>query len=482
MPETARSPTASADLSATGPAKLKEVTRLVDTLTADLDKVSLLPHQRDAHLDALKIFGRDPSYADPIFTKRGIETLTRHAFDSPSNTTSRNALRCLANAMLLNQESRQIFVDLGYEAKVCEKLRNDNRDDEFLAGRVIFLTTYGTTINIEKLIDEHHVADIVCTNIARHAQQYANEPTTIKEMNPMEDMSLNESLKLMYNLINFCPQRNRSFSPALQPILTILLKRPIPASKPLDPPIKFLLSALMLLDYNDPTSYGSIFPKSDPNTNVMRLLEILDMSIKAYTKGEEIEMELPPLLKILLMFYPSAPASIKSIMQSRILPSEEDRKQVLGQASTTSGRMLKMSNNPVTPNTRVLVSELLFKLSDENARKFVENVGYGFASGYLMSKNLSVPQDAMETTTIGSGQEGHQRQIPINPITGQRLDAEPQVEMPEMTQEEKEREAERLFVLFERLRATGVMNVQNPVTAAAQEGRFQELDDDDESD
>jgi hypothetical protein len=41
---------------------------------------------------------------------------------------------------------------------------------------------------------------------------------------------------------------------------------------------------------------------------------------------------------------------------------------------------------------------------------------------------------------------------PINPITGQTLDSEPPAGDPfaGMSQEEKEREAERLFVLFER--------------------------------
>jgi hypothetical protein len=41
----------------------------------------------------------------------------------------------------------------------------------------------------------------------------------------------------------------------------------------------------------------------------------------------------------------------------------------------------------------------------------------------------------------------------VNPITGQRVHAEAADSRPalaEMTQEEKEREAERLFVLFER--------------------------------
>ena len=45
-----------------------------------------------------------------------------------------------------------------------------------------------------------------------------------------------------------------------------------------------------------------------------------------------------------------------------------------------------------------------------------------------------------------------------------------------MTEEEKDREAERLFVLFERLRATGVVDIKNPVQQAIDEGRFEELD------
>lgn len=48
-----------------------------------------------------------------------------------------------------------------------------------------------------------------------------------------------------------------------------------------------------------------------------------------------------------------------------------------------------------------------------------------------------------ETLTRVDGQE-------INPITGQRTDMEPVDTGPEMTDTEKEREAERLFVLFER--------------------------------
>jgi hypothetical protein len=87
-----------------------------------------------------------------------------------------------------------------------------------------------------------------------------------------------------------------------------------------------------------------------------------------------------------------------------------------------------------------------------------------------------MPEELVKEHAPESGDEG----IPINPITGQRLDKEEQVQMEPMTQEEKEREAERLFVLFERLKATGVMDVVNPVEEAYRSGRIQELSDDED--
>lgn len=121
---------------------------------------------------------------------------------------------------------------------------------------------------------------------------------------------------------------------------------------------------------------------------------------------------------------------------------------------------------------------MLFELSDKDANKFVKNIGYGFASGFLMSHNISVPASAAEASSIvseGDAEGG----ADINPVTGQRLSAEKRgkPESEEMNEEEKLREAEKLFVLFERLKATGVMDVKNPVQQAVDEGRFEEIAD-----
>lgn len=95
-------------------------------------------------------------------------------------------MRCLANAMFLNVASRQTFIDLEYSGKATERLKvcpivsshggllltevqNDDRDDEFLASRIIFFATYTGKLDIPTLVDRHGLSDsiikvsIICT-------------------------------------------------------------------------------------------------------------------------------------------------------------------------------------------------------------------------------------------------------------------------------------------------------------------------------
>jgi Guanine nucleotide exchange factor synembryn len=352
-----------------------------------------------------------------------------------------------------------MFVDLGYEQKACNKLKIDNRDDEFLVSRIIFLTTYDSNVNIEKLIDQYHLAENICVNISRHAKPFVTKQKKVKELDPMEDMALIETLKLMFNLTHFCPQRIGAFSPALPHILTILTKRAISSNKPLEPPIGPLVNALMNIPLEDQKdNLATLFPKGSVNVNVDRLHEILEKSIKVYA-DDELEQLVSPLLTLLRKVYENAPKEVQRHMQRALLPSEADREKVLGRAESLPSRLLRLSTNPTTPQARETVSTLLFDLSDKDARKFVQNVGYGFASGFLFQHNVPIPENALEAYSISESEGSNARASQdsrdplagrVNPVTGQLLDKEETVEEEPMTMEEKEREAERLFVLFER--------------------------------
>ena len=95
--------------------------------------------------------------------------------------------------------------------------------------------------------------------------------------------------------------------------------------------------------------------------------------------------------------------------------------------------------------------------------------GYGNVAGFLFNKNVmsapppeSGPNAPPTTTSTGET---------ISPITGTTI--KPKTDVPEMTEEEKEREMEKLLVLFDRLEKTGALpNDQNPIRKAIHEGKL----------
>ncbi len=452
-------------------AKLAEVTRLMKIL--DDETSPKREPELVSILEQLKVYGRDPTNADPIYCTDGIRTLCRYAFESESANTSKEALRCTANALFLAPKLRQAFVDLDCPSKAAERLKNQDTDDEFLLSRILFLLTYQTQFDFGKLFDDHGLAESVNSHISRHANLITNSDQkdgfsrTVPE-DPAQMAALSESLKLLFNLLNFYPTSAAEFATSVESIFTILNRITIP-KPPLEPPVNYLINALVNLEL-DETAFTV--------SHVDKLISILDQAVSTY-QTTQLETMAAPLITVLRKVYNVAPPEAKRHMEKLLLPTDADRDLPIGQSDTLSSRLLRLSTSPGAPNLREAIPSLFFELSGKDASHFVRNVGYGFAAGYLMSHDIPMPDSARSTGgTTGDTDES----VQINPITGQRLDKEPVGEEPEMTVEEKEREAERLFVLFERLRATGVMDVQNPVRQAMEEGRFdnriEEVDDD----
>jgi hypothetical protein len=96
--------------------------------------------------------------------------------------------------------------------------------------------------------------------------------------------------------------------------------------------------------------------------------------------------------------------------------------------------------------------------------------GYGNVAGFLFNKGVMSAPPASESgpvvppTTTAAGEA-------INPVTGSTV--KPKSDVPEMTEEEKEREMEKLLVLFDRLEKTGALpKDQNPIRKAIHEGKL----------
>lgn len=110
----------------------------------------------------------------------------------------------------------------------------------------------------------------------------------------------------------------------------------------------------------------------------------------------------------------------------------------------------------------------LFHRPMHTANILTAQVGYGNCAGFLFNKGIMAPPPPASNTDANVPEDPD-----INPITGSKFKPSGPDPMDGMTDEEKEREAEKLFVLFDRLEKMGM--AVNPVRKAQEEGRFEEM-------
>ena len=365
-------------------------------------------------------------------------------------------------------------------------------DDQFLAARLLFVCYAHPAADL--LPDSEHgaLAEIINAATARHASTGETEPT----------LACTATLQLILVLATKHEAQAHDLFASLNPILKMFDRAPI-HNPPLEPPMSLLIDCLATLVSHD-DALAIITDKSCwPPFNEDKLVDVLSLAMQAY-QHEVLETRITPLTSLLFKIARSAPAETKERLRARLLPSDQDRTQVLGRGDSLPHRLVRISTEAVLPVFKKLMAHLLLELSDGDPKRLVDNVGFGCGVGLLHVLGLPAPPDDDSNTGQSAGGDHHPWQI--NPVTGQRRDMETGPGLAEMTDEEKEREAERLFVLFERfvspprgctcscvwfvpshyaflitpcrLRNTGVVSVENPVGAALRSGRIEELDSD----
>lgn len=349
--------------------------------------------------------------------------------------------------MLLKPATRQIVVDLAYLPRASAQLATEGPqswDDSFLLSRILLLATYAPKSNLSELVGHHGLAEGIIANLAKHTE-VMSKPSHNPKANPMEEMALNETLRLLFNVTHHCPEHKPLFTPAIPLVIALFWKQDIVPSKPLDPPFNSLVHSLMNLDLADENVQSSLCPEatdSQPSRVAARFIQLLDLALKS-DEAAGLDQAVTPLIGVLTALLGNCTVEVKKYLHSTLLPTVEEREEALGQGHSLPARLLRTSNDPMTPQLGEAVSHLLFELSDKDPSKFTENVGFGYASGFLARNNIAVPANVGSTTNNSTSR-------PVNPITGQFIDSQRFPDVPEMTEDEKIREAERLFVLFER--------------------------------
>ncbi|KAL0080077.1 guanine nucleotide exchange factor [Phycomyces blakesleeanus] len=439
-------------------------------------------------LEALKLLGRERESAGPLFTERGMRVLCRHAGvlskRAVDTLCSCEALKCIANCIHLCADVKQ-YLEKNNILEGCFdllKLPQLSVDGQFLACRILFFVTVGREDLVEKLIslDIGQCITKICTGHVKTLQSGRSKLSSTSPIHPMSVLS--EALKLLFSLMLVDSRRETketddkessagdTFEPCLGPIFDILFTLPCPEPLPLAPPLSHAVHCLMQFSFEAVESYWKEHQKNgSPALVVETLVDVLSRSVIYLIPNNEpdevkdsstVDATLSPLL-LVLRTLAKGDLRLRQSLSVLLLPQESDRIQPVHQGTRLPAYLIRLMTCALLPQTRDAVSELLWILCDEQASEFTQQVGYGNAIGFLVNKGIPM---AAPTDSNGPRDQN------TNPITGQRLEDEDQgPSLADMTDEEKEREAERLFVLFERLKKTGLVDVENPIAKAMRE-------------
>ncbi|KAL4259413.1 synembryn family protein [Pleurotus pulmonarius] len=576
---------------------------LISNLLKDLEDASrntrsgrLFPEDAPRALLALKTLGKHPSGSAVIAQPANLSALltfsTCTAFkDYPE--ASNEALRCIANAMLLVDSARSTWTTKevgGGDASIKLLEKSTSPDRLFLASRLLFLTTvssFDAGSYICSLVEEKHIVDTIAAkldilssailsstkmgkeatvdmlkftfNLLLHYPKLVEcEPQDLKGKGPVTDKDQDEEDddKVMGDY--WSPKLEGLLPPLLRIFNTLPPSHPSPLAAPLTHAIHGLItipitpslkpvwfgaaprartsssrssrSASLARSQgnqsanaapsssssgsNSPTSPSSA-PKhstlerafnalsagarsltrtpSPLNSlskfdTVLRAYDLLDVSLAhffpgnidpddqsvkdrctAECGGDTTLDELISPLVVLVTRMCLADESCRTRVRNLIVPPDLDRKSPLESRSDILGRCLRLLACVYHDRLKTSVGEMLFAMCDSDATTLSALVGYGNVAGFLFNKGIMNAPPANTSTTSDSpifasgGAE-------LNPITGTEVQ---KVEVPEMTDEEKEREAEKLFILFDRLERTGALPPsQNPIRKAIAEGKI----------
>ncbi|KAI0269433.1 guanine nucleotide exchange factor [Gloeopeniophorella convolvens] len=529
-------------------------------------------HHTDAQLalSAVKFLGRHPSGSSVIASASNLSALfsVSKSFKDNNIDASLEALRCIANALLLVETARATVISEAvnggeYATLLLEK--SSSPDVIFIASRILFLATasLATAGSFIASIVEQKPSGRVLSLVDTIALRLESLMTALLAGTKMAREAMIDLLKFTFNILTHYPKlvdcekitevgasddgpkvMGEYWSDRLDGLLPPLLRAfnslPPSSPSPLGPPINHVVHALLAIPFikglqaawfpsppasrrGSPTSgpgspitqnnnlttessretsrppgafdramsmlsagrrslsrSSSPVPSHTPpnHDTLLRTYDLLEIALSHYfpsnieaddstlrtaaraESDSTLDELLAPLMMLLLKLVTGDSGS-RDRVREWLLPANLDRSTALEGRADTLGRLLRLLTSVYHSRLNSISGELLYTLCNHDATNLISQVGYGNVAGFLFNKGIVTgpPTSDAGPSTDASGAE-------INPITG--AVQEPRVEI-EMTEEEREREAERLFTLFDRLERSGAMPPEaNPVRHAIQ--------------
>ncbi|KAH9941215.1 guanine nucleotide exchange factor [Epithele typhae] len=451
-------------------------------------------------LQALRTLGSKSTGAKVIGTAANFtKLLSIYAAYEGTPEASGTTLRCLANTLLQVESARVTFVEepvAGGHWAVEILKKSESLDLIFFAARVLLYAIVSDPADnraaadrfvasaIEREEDPPTVVDIlsqkldVASAAVLSGAQFGREAlvdllkviglvivsytTTAGETPQDSDPAWNERLD------GLLPALIRAFH-SIPPSTT-----PLPYTSP-------LTNAVVALDAVpiSPSLKPIWFPTEGSHGDMLlRAYDVLDATLARYMPGR-VEADDPvveeqckevgePLntfatpLVLLICKLCAADEHSRRRMREWLLPDDLDRSTHLEIRADLLGRLLRLLVSMTHSLLKQSVGEMLFAICEFDGRVLASAVGYGNVAGFLFHKGIS--NTGAQTPTgvdVRPARQTTPDGVPIDPVTGVARDQGPPVDL---TEEEREREAEKLFVLFHRLEQTGAIAPEhNPV-------------------
>ncbi|KAF8974381.1 guanine nucleotide exchange factor [Flammula alnicola] len=508
---------------------------------------------------AVKTLGKDPTGSRSLASSTNLTTLLGFATtfkDDPEAASE--ALRCIANALLLVEEARSTFISKEINGgDVCALMleKTTSADHIFILSRILFLSTASGPTYIETMVDgKHHgrtIVDILGSKLDLMTSAIRNGTPIAKE-------AMTDVLKFTFNILLHYPKLTESepqnsdshghdkvmgdfwsskLDPVLPPLLRVFRDLPPTSPAPITAPLTHVIHSLITIPISpalkpiwlgQATSTSRNSSSNSPKTKtpqqldsspasrsdsptrleksptspksstidralsvlaaagrslsrtssptivveidvLQRAYDLLELSFSHYFPGdvnpdapeirqrqkaesplESLDDVLSPLV-VLISRLCVADEGCRARVRQWLIPDDLDRSSSLEQRSDMLGKCLRFLGCVYHPRLKDAVGEMLYALSDSDASMLCALVGYGNVAGFLFHKGImnAPPPPSNTSSNIPAGAQE------LDPITG--LTAQPKPDLPEMTDEEKQREMEKLFVLFDRLEKTGAL-------------------------
>ncbi|KAJ9122542.1 hypothetical protein QFC22_001971 [Naganishia vaughanmartiniae] len=461
----------------------------------------------NAALECIKVLSRSQAGSSSLSTPFNIQTLIFHAKglqeeSSPAVKGGRKsqhlAISAICNTLLLHQTAPELYAKAGLGDWALQQLDGTDATTEneriwlFLMGRVVMVLTSRATYGfLDRMVDQLDGLWV----LEKKLLEVAHDP---KAPYP----AITEYMKTIYHILALYPETqgqewDQRFNELVSPVINMLSNsQQTELSSPFSNTINILtrLSPAVLRENMRPSSrlveaatkifdVATDFVEKTLPPPPWKLGDAIPSPQYDSELFKSLDEVLPPTFIALVNLINSSSKAKKTIKQ-RVLPADLDRSagsQPFEERSDVLGYLLRLSRSAVNHVTASAAGELLWTLCDEDASVLTEEIGYGNAAGILFNKGMPLPpkrEAKIEEIPDDNAASNNPSDPSRNPITGLQQDENiSQHPLDDMTEEEKEREAEKMMTLFDRMARNPTMQLaENPMKDAVRTGKIEEFE------